>query len=375
VGGPPPARPRLSEEGRELLAREGLPVPRTWSDVTPSWMTGALSHRLPAVGVSGVEVVGAEEGTNARARVVLSYARGTGPASVFVKRQGRPVNRLALLALRALATEARLALSGAPLAIDRPLPYGGGVDWPRLGAVVVMDDVEAAGAVPNDPRRAIGVADVRAGLEGLARLHAAFWTRNLPPELGFLRPWRLGAAWSAVSVVSLARGLRRLRGLERAFEMPPGVDARRLAREFSESAAAARRGEQTLLHGDAHLGNTYAIPGGRTGFLDWQLARTGNWSHDVGYFIVSSLGVEDRRTHDEELLAGYLDALGEAGAAPPVWPRARERYRATPAFGLATWLHTLSFGTFQPPEVCAAMIARFATARRDLGPSGSSRGA
>jgi hypothetical protein len=336
-------------------------------------MTQALQRRLPAVSVSSVEVVGAEEGTNARARVTLSYARGSGPASVFVKRPGRLVNRLALLALRALATEARLALSGVSLAIDRPLPYGGGVDWRRLGAVVVMDDVQGDGAAPNDPVCAIGVDEVRAGLEGLARLHAAFWNRSLPPELGFVRPWHLGPTWSAVSVLSLARGLKRLRGLEGAVEMPPAVDARRLAREFSESAAAARRGVQTLLHGDAHLGNTYAISGGRTGFLDWQLARTGNWSHDVGYFIVSSLDVEERRNHDEELLGAYLDALGGAGVSPPGLARAGERYRAMPAFGLATWLHTLSFGTFQSPAACAAMIARFAAAYRDLGPSDAAR--
>ncbi len=306
---------------------------------------------------------------------MLSYSRGTGPASVFVKRPGRLVNRLALLALRAVATEARLAISDVPLAIERPLPYGGGVDWRRLGAVVVMDDVEATGAVPNVPTRAVSVADVCAGLQGLARLHAVFWNRSLPPELRFLRPWRLGPAWSAVSIASLARGLRRLSGLDVAVEIPPGVDACRLARDFSESAKAARSGEQTLLHGDAHLGNTYAIPDGRTGFLDWQLARTGNWSHDVGYFIVSSLDVEDRRNHDQELLAAYLDALGGAGASPPTWSRARERYRAMPAFGLATWLHTLSFGTFQSPEACAAMIARFAAAYRDLGPAGRASGA
>jgi hypothetical protein len=338
-------------------------------------MTQALQRRLAAVEVGSIEVVGAEEGTNARARVVLSYASGTGPASVFVKRPGRLVNRVALLALGALATEAHLAMSDLPLPIDHPLPYGGGVDRRRLGAVVVMDDVESAGGVPNNPTRPIGVGEVRAGLEGLAHLHAAFWNQKLPPPLGFLRPWRLGPAWSAVSVISLARGLSRFRRMDgAAVDMPPGVDARRLAREFSESATAARRGEQTVLHGDAHLGNTYSIPGGRTGFLDWQLARTGNWSHDVGYFIVSSLDVEDRRNHDEELLAYYLDALGRAaGASPPTWPRARERYRAMPAFGLATWLHTLSFGTFQRPEACAAVIARFAAAYRDLVPSGGAR--
>lgn len=102
------------------------------------------------------------------------------------------------------------------------------------------------------------------------------------------------------------------------------------------------------------------------GFLDWQLARTGNWSHDVGYFVAGSLAVEDRRAHDRELLACYLDALGAAGATPPSLGQAWDRYRETSAFGLASWLHTLSFGTFQQPPACLATIARFAAAYADL---------
>lgn len=33
---------------------------------------------------------------------------------------------------------------------------------------------------------------------------------------------------------------------------------------------------QTLLHGDPHIGNTYLVPTGEVGFLDWQVARHGN---------------------------------------------------------------------------------------------------
>lgn len=121
-----------------------------------------------------------------------------------------------------------------------------------------------------------------------------------------------------------------------------------------------------MLHGDPHPGNTYATATGGTGFYDWQLARIGHWSHDVGYFLVGSLDVCARRAHEHELLDSYLEALCRHGVPAGQAAGAWEHYRATPAFGLATWLHTLSFGTFQPVDVCLATIARFATAYEDL---------
>jgi hypothetical protein len=342
-----------------------VPVPRHWSDVTPAWLTRALGARLPGAVVGNVEFHDVQHGTNSRARVSVRYEHGEGPPSFFVKRSGKTLHRLALTALRAVATEARLAASGEALPIERPLPYAGGTDRRRLSAVVVMEDVTGRGARTNDATTALTVEEVRHGLQGLARLHAAYWNGRVPVSLGFLRPWHLGRAWAPVSIVSLRNGLRRV---ERSVpSWPDGArpDARTLARQFQQSAVLASTGEQTVLHGDPHPGNTYSLDG-RTGFYDWQLARTGNWSHDVGYFIGASLDVGDRRRHERGLLAGYLERLTGAGAAAPDWDTAWERYRATPAFGLATWLHTISFGSLQPVEVCETTIARFAAAYDDL---------
>lgn len=334
-------------------------------------MTAALSTRLVGVVVGGVVVGPIVAGTNDRARVALSYDQGSGPASVFVKRHGRVAHRLALSVLRALGTEARLADADEPLPLVHPTLYAGGVDLSRLATVVVMDDVVAHGARPNVASSPLQVAEVRAGLEGLASLHARYWDRPPPADLGFLRPWRLGAAWSAVSEVNLRRGVRKLEALGHGIALPRTVGTRLLARQFRMSACRAASGVQTVLHGDPHPGNTYAPAAGGTGFFDWQLARLGHWSHDVGYFLVGSLDVPDRRAHERDLLDGYLDALGRHGVVPPRSATAWEHYRATPAFGLATWLHTLSFATFQPVDVCVPTITRFAAAYGDLGTADS----
>lgn len=343
-----------------------LEVPRAWSDLTPAWATSALSSRLPGTVVRSAVVDPLGEGTNSRARLSLSYARGDGPPSVFVKRTGRLEHRLALAVLGAVTTEARLAASGVLLPVEHPRHYAGGVDLARLAAVVVMDDVRTAGGRPNDGTAPLTVAGVRSGLDGLARLHAAHWDRSLPTALAFLRPWHLGRVWAPVSIASLARGLRRLDRLVPGAPPTGLVGAGRLGRQFRQSAVLAATGVQTLLHGDPHPGNTYALPGDRTGFYDWQLARVGHWSHDVGYFLAGSLDPDDRRWHERDLLGGYLEALVRFGAVAPPWDEAWARYRSTPAFGLATWVHTLAFGSFQPTVTCLATIDRFAAAYEDL---------
>lgn len=343
-----------------------ISAPRSWAGVTPAWLTQALSLRCPGAVVAKVSLDEVEDGTNSRARIAVTYEAGSGPPSVFVKREGRIVHRLALLALGAVATEARLASSGVDLPLEHPRPYAAGVDASRLAAIVVMDDVANASGRPNGATKALSVEEVRDGLAGLASLHAAFWGRPLPEGLQFLRPWKLGRIWAPVSAASLARGLRRLKDVATDVRAPAGVDARRLERQFRASASLALTGPQTVLHGDPHPGNTYALPGGRTGFYDWQLVRTGNWSHDVGYFLAGSLSVSDRRRFERELLDGYLDSLSSLGVAAPGADDAWDQYRATPAFGLGTWMHTFSAGSFQPEDVCLATIERFATAYADL---------
>jgi aminoglycoside phosphotransferase (APT) family kinase protein len=68
----------------------------------------------------------------------------------------------------------------------------------------------------------------------------------------------------------------------------------------------------TLLHADAHIGNTYVLPGDDVGFLDWQVVRRGHWSQDAGYFLQGVLTEADRRAADRDLIACYRAEL-EAG--------------------------------------------------------------
>jgi Ser/Thr protein kinase RdoA (MazF antagonist) len=52
---------------------------------------------------------------------------------------------------------------------------------------------------------------------------------------------------------------------------------------------------QTLLHGDAHFGNTYLTEDGGGGLLDWQVNCRGFAMFDVGYLLHTALSVHTRR--------------------------------------------------------------------------------
>jgi aminoglycoside phosphotransferase (APT) family kinase protein len=121
----------------------------------------------------------------------------------------------------------------------------------------------------------------------------------------------------------------------------------------------------TLLHGDTHLGNSYLLPGGEGGWLDWQLMMRGSWAHDVVYIMVTALDPEVRRTHERGLIAEYLDRLAAAGVTDAPTPaEAFEQCRAAALWGLVIgWLICPPENYGQP--ITEANISRTVTAVMD----------
>jgi aminoglycoside/choline kinase family phosphotransferase len=64
--------------------------------------------------------------------------------------------------------------------------------------------------------------------------------------------------------------------MPRGFSVPVALhDHRTLSEAWDHYVIAVLKGPQCLLHGDAHVGNTFTEPNGTVGFLDWQCASTG----------------------------------------------------------------------------------------------------
>ena len=118
---------------------------------------------------------------------------------------------------------------------------------------------------------------------------------------------------------------------------PELLDARRLQQAVAVTASLP---PTCVIHGDTHSGNVYLDAAGRACWLDWQVTQRGHWSIDVSYHIATALDIEDRRAHEHELLAGYLEELAGLGVVAPSWDEAWERYTLGFSWGFLLWAIT-----------------------------------
>jgi aminoglycoside phosphotransferase (APT) family kinase protein len=347
-----PAKPYLDPDS----------IPIRWEDVTPDWMTAALQSRLPGVKVKEVSIAMADDGTNRRARLALTYAEGQGPATVFVKAHAAD-HRLTHLRNRNLWNEASLFASGVDLPLDHPLVYKAVIDLLGLDFLLVMEDIRARGADPRDSTRPMTLRQVANAMKGLARLHSRYWGLDPAgdPRLGWLQTWAPTEGWQS--------GLRRFvpGGLERGRHALPEPVAQMSGDEvvdlWARYVGTLATAPMTLTHGDAHIGNTYVLPDDDVGFLDWQVVRRGRWSQDVGHFLTGALTIEDCARHERELIELYRISLDVPEDQRPSAEAAWLEHRATPVYGLAIWLSTLGAGAgWQPHEISQTLAERFAAA-------------
>lgn len=341
-------------------------IPQQWEAVTPEWMSAAISGLHPDARVSDVELVTRDDGTNRRARFGLTYATGSGPDSVFLKAHAAN-HRLVHLRNGNLFNEARLFSSGIALPLERPLVYKSMIDYLRLDFLLVMEDLVRRGADPRDATRPMTLEQVANGLRGLARLHSEFWglSRRSHPALRWVKNWKPTRGWQVGLRKHVPKGLERGRA-----SLPAGITAftgDEIVDLWVRYVEKLSKRPVTLLHGDAHIGNTYVLPDNDVGFLDWQVVRRGNWSQDVGYFLVSALTTVDCRGAEADLLEVYRQALDIPSDQRPSREEAWQWYRASTSYGLTIWLSTLGTDGYQSREISSVLAQRFAAAFVDLG--------
>jgi hypothetical protein len=243
-----------------------LRVPESWGGLSAEWMTAVLAARFPGAEVDSATLLWTSDGTNRRARFGLTYKSGSGPGTVFAKAEG--VHREVHARNGNLFNEPRIFAGGMPLPVDHPAPYGVVIDEPALDWMVVMEDVTLRGGDPRDSTRPLSIDQVANGLRGLSRLHRAYrgFTARTHPHLAWVQTW--------APTEGFHLGLRKRvpLGIERAGDRLPSSLARMPADEivdFWVRYVALLDHDPTLLHADAHIGNTYVLPGDDVGFLDW----------------------------------------------------------------------------------------------------------
>ncbi len=347
------------------MTTPSLQVPKSWDEITPQWMSTALAQGHPGATVKDVTLELRDDGTNRRARLALTYSAGRGPSTVFVK-AADPAHKELIRMTSGMFHEPRLFSSGADLPLEHPLVYAALIDEDAYDFFLVMEDLNARGADPRDSTRPLTVEQAASGVRGLGRLHGRYWGKRVlnEPVLGWLEPF---VPWDGMQYAPLPSALERLGDDAPAEVMALTIDdlIQSIWKPYISTLTAS---PQTLLHGDPHIGNTYVLPNDEVGFLDWQVARRGNFSLDLGYFLQGALIIEDRRQYEHQLVAEYRDELALPAGEMPTMDDLWLGYRASVAHGLTLWLCTASAdgGLWQRAEVAVTLAQRYAAAYADL---------
>jgi len=341
-----------------------IKIPEAIEKIDAAFLTRALSRGRPGVEVTSVHVGTVYLGTATKIRLLLEY-NGVGhkyrlpPTMWFKAGFGRP---FADIIGNVWLNEARFFSDFAPQIKNVEIPkcyFAASVEG-AVDGVILLEDLLQRNVEFYD----VGPAsvDIAAGILSLqAAYHAVWWNRaelqKLPRSLDlamessfeyFFKPevWDgiVAKPHAAPTPTRLKSGPTMARAVRSMLD---------LAKEFPD----------TLIHGDAHIANSYVTADGVPGFLDWQLAGRYASVSDVAYYLITSLSIEDRRRSEKTLLRQYHEALSAGCADAPTYDQLWLGYRR---FALHAFCWVAVQESQQPLRRTTAITERAAAAVEDL---------
>lgn len=287
------------------------------ADVTADWLTDALAGAGVLAGGARVESFESQPiGTGQMAdttRFSLTYSQhGMGPPSVVGKfASADDQSRATGLALRAYEIEVRFYREVASrLSARVPASYVALVEPETGWFTLLLEDI--VGGRQGDQIDACDADVAAAVLEEMAGLHAPCWEAGDLARLEWLN--RVSPESDAL-LQALVTAL--LPGFLERYENALAPAHRDVCMRFVEKIPAwlqLRSGPRTACHGDFRLDNLlFQRDDPRPVVVDWQTVAWGSPSVDVAYFVGGCLGVDERRTHEQDLVAHYYAALCHRG--------------------------------------------------------------
>ena len=257
------------------------------------------------------------------------------------------------------------------LEIEAPLCFGGLHDSARGGFGIALEDLRLRNAHFANVKSEVTLAQIEALLSCLAALHAQYWeSPRFETDLAWVQPHTAGAIYAMFNHPDAIPAMiaENIAGNQFKQELveAAGQTAKGLYEEFRKLQKHQATLPQTLCHGDTHIGNTYLLPEGGAGLVDWQLMARGYCLHDVTYLLMTGLSVGTRRSHQERLLAHYRAQLVERGVREaPALEELWLEYRRAAVWGVYIgWLTTPidNYGW----DICVNNHIRLLTAYQDL---------
>jgi hypothetical protein len=364
----------LGEVGLALCPWAPAPRPCRVDEIDAGWLTSVLAAHVPGARILAIEDRGGTSGTTDRRSLAVAWnAAGAGaglPARLFVKGTSRSAkNRTMVAALAMALQEVRF--------YEQVRPHVGDIapraHFARAGHgarfLLVLEDLTEGGARPVTAEEPVPIEHARAVIDALAQLHATFWrSPRLERDLAWAAPM-VGRPGFALLAAMFRRARRRF--LAEPAGRPLTPRTRRmlqlLNRHDRELYRSWSDGPQTLVHGDPHMGNTYALPDGRAGLLDWQVVFRTRGVRELSYCLVPALDTDLRRAHERSLLARYLDGLAAAGVKdPPGFDEAWDDYRFFAHDAWDSVAFTILWAGLHPPDALARAYRNCCAAVEDL---------
>ena len=353
-----------------------LKFPDDPAELTPELLTAAMSIHRPGLVVRDLEIVEAIHAASGQAstadRVILDLDYAPGPGVDALPR--RVVLKTMLVTPHAPAvmyeTECRFYGEVRPtVPFEAPEFFAAAFDRGTGHFGLILEDLTARGAVFPNVTMDITLEQVRSLIRHLAALHAKYWqSPALEKDFAWMAtPGSGGMEEFFKHLMPMIQSNLDADPWREELCAPIGRSVPELHADMVKIAETAlERGPRTLLHGDTHLGNSYALGSDAMGWLDFQLSHRGCYSRDLTYIITTALPIERRRAHERELITFYLEELRRLGVAEtPSWQEAWLLHRQSTFWGLVIgWLicPTANYGR----EITEENIRRLAQVMIDL---------
>lgn len=352
-----------------MLSNRTERLPLDFQKVDAAWLTRTLQTRYADVVINSMELIEFIPGHTTKARVRLLFNKAgieaglPEQACLKANWSGSP------LSSPVCVNEARFYNA---LAREMPVPSPACyfADWDNdeesQQGFVMLEDLMPIGGEFGVSHLPIGVDDMSKSLEGIAMMHGGSWGH---PELD-RQVWLQTAMAPKTTTddywMMMPDYFAKHNSIpERVAIFPKWMaeDPSRLYKAFKQLCAheTAYTGPRCLVHGDAHLGNSYRRPDGNRIWIDWQIVRKGLPWRDLAYFLIGSLTIEDRRSAAEDLIKHYLKHLAAHGGPAFTFDHALSEVSRWVIWGLIAWQSNIN-----PQQDTMSSLERFCCAANDL---------
>ncbi len=346
-------------------------IPRYPGDVTPEWLSAALSERGTPVGVAEVDVTAIGTGqTGATYRVTARYATDPGdlPQTFVIKLPAQDDTVRDRVAIGYRSECAFYAAAADRVQVPTPQCFYCEISEDAFDYALLLAD--QAPAVQGDQIAGCGEREARLAVVALAGLHGPSWRDPVWldfPGIAFARPDEasaqgLGEVAKMSADITLEKLGDRLSAEDReTFTTTMGLVTPWLLAEYDRFA---------LLHGDYRLDNMLFDPDrSRVSVVDWQTLGVGLPARDLAYFTATSLDSQLRLTIEKDLVEEYHRALLGYGVTDYDRETCWRDYRlgVPQALLISALAFAFAAATERGDDMGLTMLRRGCQAVRDLG--------